>query len=91
MIRKMIIDYKFNDKSYLYKTIVNFLLKNEKFFENFKSYDTIIPVPISKKRKRRKRIQSKLLDSKRNSKTYEPNFRNAESYIKLEILIGKAS
>ncbi len=36
--------------SFLYKTIVNFLLKNEMFFAIFKSYDTIIPVPISKKR-----------------------------------------
>lgn len=50
MIRKTIIDYKFNDKPYLYKTIVNFLLKNENFFQKIKSYDTIIPVPISKKR-----------------------------------------
>ena len=29
-----------------------FLLKNEKIFEFFKSYDTIIPVPISKQRKK---------------------------------------
>ena len=50
MIRKVILNYKFNDKPYLYKTIVNFLLKNEKFFEILKSYDTIIPVPISTKR-----------------------------------------
>ena len=49
-IRKIILDYKFNDKPYIYLTFVNFLLKNEKIFENVKSYDTIIPVPISKKR-----------------------------------------
>lgn len=62
MIRKTILDYKFHDKSYLYKTIVNFLLKNEKFFKNLKSYDTIIPVPISKKRyKERGYNQSYLL------------------------------
>lgn len=52
MIRKVILNYKFNDKSYLYKTIVNFLLKNEKFFQILQSYDTMIPVPISKKRKK---------------------------------------
>ena len=46
----MILDYKFKEQSYLYITFVNFLLKNEKFFEILKSYDTIIPVPISKKR-----------------------------------------
>ena len=49
-IRKLILDYKFNEKSYIYLTFVNFLLKNKKIFENIKSYDTIIPVPISKKR-----------------------------------------
>ena len=49
-IRRLIIDYKFNDKSYIYLTFVNFLLKNEKIFEKIKKYDKIIPVPISKKR-----------------------------------------
>lgn len=52
MIRKVILNYKFNDKSYLYKTIVKFLLKNEKFFPILKSYDTMIPVPISRKRRK---------------------------------------
>ena len=50
IIRKLILNYKFNEKSYLYKTFVNFLLKNEKFFKILKSYDTIIPVPVSAKR-----------------------------------------
>lgn len=49
-IRKLIIDYKFNEKSYIYLTFVNFLLKDTKIFENIKNYDTIIPVPISNKR-----------------------------------------
>lgn len=51
IIRRMILKYKFQDKSYLYKTFVNFLLKNENFFEFIEKYDTIIPVPISKQRK----------------------------------------
>ena len=50
IIRKIVLDYKFNEKSYLYLTFVNFLLKNEKFFKILKSYDTIIPVPVSSKR-----------------------------------------
>ena len=50
IIRKLILNYKFNEKSFLYKTFVNFLLKNEKFFKILKSYDTIIPVPVSSKR-----------------------------------------
>lgn len=50
IIRKMLLNYKFQDKSYLYKTFVNFLLNNKKFFNIIKSYDTIVPVPISKQR-----------------------------------------
>ena len=50
IIRRTIIKYKFKEETYLYKTFVNFLLKNKKFFEKIKKYDTIIPVPISKKR-----------------------------------------
>ena len=60
----MILDYKFNDKSYLYKTFVNFLLKNKKIFENIKKYDTIIPVPISKKRYKERGYNQSLLIAK---------------------------
>ena len=61
MIRNIILEYKFGDKSYLYKTIVNFLLKNEKFFEILKSYDTIVPVPISRKRHKERGYNQSLL------------------------------
>ena len=46
----MLIKYKFNEKSYLYRSFVNFLLKQQKVFEIIKTYDIILPVPISKKR-----------------------------------------
>ena len=48
--RKEIIRYKFNEKSYLYKMFINFIIKNEKICKKIGSYDTIVPVPISKKR-----------------------------------------
>lgn len=64
IIRKIIIDYKFNDKSYLYSTFVYFLLKNEKLFENIKKYDTIIPVPLSKKRHKQRGYNQSLLIAK---------------------------
>ena len=51
IIRRIILKYKFEDKAYLYKTFVNFLLKNKNFFEFIKKYDTIIPVPNSRKRR----------------------------------------
>ena len=69
MIRKIILNYKFKDKSYLYKTIVNFLLKDKKFFQIFKSYDTIIPVPISKKRKKERGYNQSELLAKEIAKT----------------------
>ena len=51
IIRRIILKYKFQDKAYLYKTFVNFLLKNKNFFEFIKKYDTIIPVPNRRKRR----------------------------------------
>lgn len=63
-IRKLILDYKFNEKTYIYLTFVNFLLKNKKIFENIKKYDTIIPVPISKKRLKERGYNQSLLISR---------------------------
>lgn len=61
IIRKVILDYKFNDKPYISKSFVNFMLKDKKIFENVKKYDTIIPVPISKKRQRQRGYNQSLL------------------------------
>lgn len=67
-IRKLILDYKFNEKAYLHLTFVNFLLKSKKIFENIKNYDTIIPVPISKKRNKTRGYNQSLLIAKKISK-----------------------
>lgn len=64
LIRQLIIDYKFNEKSYLYKTLVYFCLKNRKIFEKIQSYDTIVPVPISKKRMKERGYNQSLLIAK---------------------------
>ncbi len=50
IIRQKILEYKFQNKSYLYNTFVKILLKNEKVCNFLKSYDIILPVPIHKKR-----------------------------------------
>ena len=68
IIRKLIIDYKFNEKAYLYKTILNFLLKNKKILKKIKTYDTIMPVPISKKRNKERGYNQSLIISKEISK-----------------------
>ena len=62
LIRTLIIQYKFNDKSYLYKTFCEFIVKNKKAFDFIKSYDIIVPVPIHQKRmKQRGYNQSELI------------------------------
>lgn len=67
LIREQIIDYKFNEESYKYKMLAEFITKNiilndKNAFQIIKNYDIIIPVPISKKRlKERGYNQSELI------------------------------
>lgn len=69
-IRKLILQYKFNDKSYLYKTFCEFIVKNKKLFDFIKSYDIIIPVPIHKTRMRERGYnQSELITKELAEKT----------------------
>lgn len=68
IIRKTILDYKFNQKSYLYKTFANFILKNKNIFEKIKNYDKIIPVPISKKRMKERGYNQSFLIAKQIAK-----------------------
>ena len=68
LIRKLILDYKFHEKPYIYVCFVNFILKNKKIFEKLQSYDTIIPVPISKKRMKERGYNQSLLIAKNLSK-----------------------
>lgn len=51
IIKEKLIKFKFNERTYIYKAFVNFLIKNEKVCRFLKSYDIIIPVPIHKYRK----------------------------------------
>lgn len=52
IIRQKIIDFKFNDKSYLYNTFAKLILSDAEVCEYIKKYEVIIPVPISNKRKK---------------------------------------
>ena len=51
IIKDRLINFKFNDKIYIYKAFVNFIIKNKKICRFLKNYDIIIPVPIHYKRK----------------------------------------
>lgn len=46
LIRKLLLDYKFFDKSYLSNFWAKVIMNNKKVDEIFKIYDIIIPVPI---------------------------------------------
>lgn len=67
LIRKLIIDYKFNEKPYLYRSFLEFLNNYQKEYIQFKIYDIIIPVPISKKRKKERGYNQSLLIARKIS------------------------
>ena len=50
IIRKLILDYKFMDKSYLYRTFLSCILFDKKVCNFINSYDIISPVPLSYRR-----------------------------------------
>ncbi len=50
-IREKILDYKFKDKAYIYKTFSKIILKSKKICFYLGKYDIITDVPIHKKRK----------------------------------------
>lgn len=54
IIRNKIIEFKFEDKGYLYKMFAKIILSDKKTCNFIKKYDVIIPVPISKKRKKKR-------------------------------------
>ena len=61
-IREKILNYKFNDKPFYYKTFTNIFITNKKMCDILKSYDIIIPVPIhNKRRKQRGYNQTELI------------------------------
>ena len=69
LIRNLIIQYKFNNKSYLYKTFCEFIVKNKKAFDFIKSYDIIIPVPMHNRKKALRGYNQSELIAKELAKT----------------------
>lgn len=94
LIREQIIDYKFNDQSYKYKAISNFILKNFilKVPENFQiinNYDVIISVPISSKRFKQRGYNQSLLIAKEISKALGKSL-NTKSLYKSKNIIAQS-
>lgn len=51
VVREKIIDYKFNEKTYIHKTLEKIILNDEKIYSFLKKYDIILPVPLYKNKK----------------------------------------
>lgn len=65
IIREKLINYKFNEHSYLNETFANIIIKNEKICRFIKNYDIIIPVPIHRKRYKQRGYNQTELIAKR--------------------------
>lgn len=63
-IRNSILNYKFKEQAYIYKTFVNFLKNNQKMCIQIKKYDIIVPIPISKKRMKQRGFNQSALIAK---------------------------
>lgn len=70
-IRNLIIDYKFNEKSYLCELFVKFLIKNKKICRFLETYDIIMPVPIHKKRKAQRGYNQSALIARKLAEKFE--------------------
>ena len=82
LIRKLILKYKFKEKTYLYKIFIKNLKKNKKIYVFLKKYDIIIPVPISKKRKKQRGYNQSSLLAQEISKDFNMEY-NEKCLIKL--------
>ena len=51
IVRKLLINYKFNDASYLADSFAYLIKNNKKIYNILKTYDIILPVPLHRKRK----------------------------------------
>ena len=81
ILRDKIIEYKFNNKSYLYKTFEKIILNNKKVCDFIKCCDIIIPVPINNKRYKERGYNQSLLIAKEIPKFIE------NIYLRTDIII----
>lgn len=75
-IRELLLEYKFFEKSYLYKTFSALILKDKKICSQTKKYDIILPVPIYIKKKRIKGYNQTELIAKEIAEKYNLEYLN---------------
>lgn len=81
IIRQKMIDYKFNDKSYLHNMFCEIFVKSEIGCEFLKSYDIIIPVPMYKRKKAKRGYNQSELIARDLSKYFKIPI-NTKAFIK---------
>ena len=73
IVRKLLINYKFNDASYLADTFAYLIKNNKKIYDILKTYDIILPVPLHKKRKLERGYNQTELIARKLGLIYENN------------------
>lgn len=76
LIRNLILDYKFNEKPYLFRSFSEFINKYKKIYLQLENYDIIMAVPISRKRKKERGYNQSLLIAKEMAKGQEVKLKN---------------
>ena len=90
IIRSNILNYKFKDKAYMGKTFAKFITNEKNVFEKIKTYDTIIPVPISKERMKQRGYNQSLILAKELNKYLNLELVN-NSLIKTKNVVEQSS
>ena len=75
-IRDAILNYKFNDHPYLYRTFLEFIKNNEKICAQIKKYDIIMPIPISKKRLKKRGYNQSAIIAKNIAKMFNIDYKD---------------
>lgn len=68
-VRSKIIDYKFNEKSYMCSTFQKMITKNEKIYSFLKKYDIILYVPMFKRQEHKRGYNQTYLIAKEIGRT----------------------
>lgn len=74
-IRDTILNYKFNEKSYIYRTFLEFIKNNKNICAQIEKYDIIMPVPISKKRLKKRGYNQSALIAKNLAKMLNVDYK----------------
>ena len=73
IVRKLLINYKFNDASYLADTFAYLIKNNKKIYDILKTYDIILPVPLHRKRELERGYNQTELIARKLGLKYENN------------------